>query len=326
MKHNRWIRLGKVAATALFAVMVPANLMSVSHAQTSSAWTQPILQELIPAGTKLATHKAWNMQGTEYAVATTAWSPSQPTPWMLVAKRVSDGWTPLYIGQTQHAFAIQQIVIGHPTKIGTTVSLGFIVDAATALMTHVYTLQVTRTSAQVVAQLPTVVGLTSLTVSGSQVRVAGLNLLATELVSSTDTAHITAEPLPALLGRTTHPVPFVMGWTLHGANDVKRIAELGPAVVHAHVGDTLSFVPMNSQAVRHMLGSISEQGAFSGISVYAAPPGTKLSLYQAAQVLGNVVHLTAPGTYLYAIVPPGYSSLSPDADTAVVQVIVTNAP
>lgn len=242
---------------------------------------------------------------------------------MIVAERTKERtWNPLLIAQTQRAFAVQQILVGPRTIAGTAVSVSFIVDAATGLMSHVYTLLVTPSGARIVSDLPGVVAMTALKQIGETIRIDGLNLQVTESLQGGRWV-VRDTPLRHLLSRTSHPVGFVMGWTLVGGKEVKKTSLVGPSVIHAKVGSTLSFVPLNSQAAEHMLGGSPASGSFSGISVFAAAPGQPLRFYQAAQIFGNTVSLTSPGRYMYAIVPQNDRTMTPNRETAVLTVQVS---
>ncbi|MHB1629150.1 MAG: hypothetical protein ACYCVB_12390 [Bacilli bacterium] len=284
---------------------------------------QPALSDLAPQGASVIKTQTWSQDGHEFAIAVTKWSPTQPTPWMIVAERTKERtWNPLLTAQTQRAFAVQQILVGPRTIAGTAVSVSFIVDAATGLMSHVYTLLVTPSGARIVSDLPGVVAMTALKQIGEMIRIDGLNLQVTESLQGGRWV-VRDTPLCHLLSRTSHPVGFVMGWTLVNGKEVKKTSLVEPNVIHVKVGSTLSFVPLNSQAADHMLGGSPESGSFSGISVFAAAPGQPLRFYQAAQIFGNTVSLTSPGRYMYAIVPQNDRTMSPNRETAVLTVQVS---
>lgn len=315
-------KVSLLAAGALALSVSWAGPVTVAAAATGAgSLARPGVGQLIPQGAPIALSRSWTNNGAKYAVLATGWSPTQPTPWMIVAKKTATGWEPLYVAQTQNAFAVQKIVLSPASSSGTAVSLSFIVDAATGLVSNVYTLWVTPHSARLVAHLPDVVALTDLSATADGIEVNGLNLQATVVVAD-GRATVRFTPLRTLLEGATHPVEFVMGWTNENGKTVKKISLLGSGVIHARAGDTLSFVPMNSQAVLHMLGSQYEQDGFTGISVYAAAPGTAPGLYQAAQELSNTVRLTKPGTYTFTIVPPDYRPLVPNEQAAVLHVVV----
>ena len=313
---------GVAAAVTAAAFLLPAAGWAQSQSNGSSV-ERPLLQDFAPQGTAIAQSRTWTAGGRTYAAAATKWSPTQPTPWLIVAKRTGAGlWDPLLAAQTQRAFSIRQFLIGPRTAGGTAVSASFVVDAATGLMSNVYTVWVTPHSARIVADVPGVVGLTSLRAQGRTVRIDGLNLQAAEFWNGADWSTQYA-PLRTILSGAGLAVDFVMGWTQAGGREIKKISIAGPAVLRAKVGDSLAFVPLNSQAADHMLGSRGELGSFAGISVYAAPPHTPLKLYQAAQEFANPVRLTQPGVWTFGIVPPGYRSLAPNAQVATVAVDVT---
>ncbi|MHB1627172.1 MAG: hypothetical protein ACYCVB_02170, partial [Bacilli bacterium] len=203
----------------------------------------------------------------------------------------------------------------------TAVDLSFVVDAATGLISHVYSVLVGPGSARIAGQIPGVVGMFPIRPNGRAFRIDGLNLQAVQRqVHGRWTTDYT--PLRQLLDNTSHPVGFVMGWSLVDGKTVKKISLIGSSVIHAKVGQSLSFVPLNSQATSHMLGSVYEQGSFTGISVFAAAPHQSLMFDQAAQLFQNTVHLRAPGMFVYAITPPGYTQMTPNDQVAIVKVDV----
>jgi len=321
---NRIHRFGIVVTSFALAMTVAGVRAPLSHAQTySSSFEQTSLASLSPQGTSIVKWQTWQTAGQEYAIAATKWSENQPTPWLIVAKKMTSGkWDPLFIAQTQDAFAWQQFVVGPRFGTDTVVSASFIMDAATGLMSNIYTLWITPSSARIVAHLPGVVAMKSLRTVGHSVEVAGLNLAVTERMweGKWQTGFL---PLRPLLSQATHAVGFVMGWSNRSGKEVKQISVVGSSVIQAKVGDTLSFVPLNSQANNHMLGSRNELGTFSGISVYAALPHTPLKFYQAAQIFSNSVTLSEPGTWTYGIVPPGYNGMTANSQVAEVTVNVT---
>lgn len=297
----------------------------VGFAQTTNAapLSQSTLAALAPHGTTVVKSQTWTENGQEWAIAVTKWSLTQPTPWMIIAKRTAArSWDPVFIAQAQQAFAVQKIVVGPRIHNGTIVSVSFIVDAATGLISHIYTLQVDANGVHIVSNLPGVVAMTALKPQGDTLLIEGLNLQLTESLKGSKWV-MRETPLRTLLSKTTHPIGFVMGWTLIGGKEVKRISLVGPDVIHAKVGSQMSFVPLNSQASNHMLGGSPKVNGFSGISVFAASPGQSLQFYQAAELFGNTVTFTTPGTFTYGIVPPDFRPMTPNDQTAIVTVQVS---
>ena len=319
LKTPAIVSLAAIAATSLLLFAIPQTgfARGIHH-----RLARPALADLTPQGATISKEQTWTAHGQSFVIALTKWTPTQPTPWIIVAERTTAGtWNPLLIAQTQNAFAAQEILVGPQTTAGTAVSASFVVDAATGLMSHVYTLLVNSHQARIVSDIPRVVGMTKLQQVGETVQIDGLNLQATESARGGRWV-VTDTPLRNLLSNTDHPVGFVMGWTLMGGKQVKKISLVGPSVIHARVGSTLSFVPLNSQAADHMLGATSSQGSFSGISVFTAAPGQPLRFYQAAQIIHNTISLTRPGRYTYGIVPPNDLTMSPNRCTAVLTVLV----
>jgi len=327
MKRKAWVSVGTALAAALCAgaALAPMALARTAQVSQAARLSMSSYDELAPQGASIAGSYRFTLAGHNYVVAATSWSKAQPLPWLIVARQLTDGrWDPEFIGQTQQAFSLQTLTPGPRQDGRQLIAASFIVDAATGLMSHVYLLSVSAAGVQQVGDLPGVVGMEPMHMDGSALVINGLNFQA-RVRWVGDRAQIDYTPLRALLDGTDLPVGFVLGKTFgaHG-REVSKVSLIGPSVVHAKVGQTLSFVPLNNQAQTNMLGSVYEGGKFEGISVYAAPPGAQLKLYQAAEILGNTVRFTQPGSYAYAIVPPGYTSLAPDADVAIVKVDVTS--
>lgn len=315
--------ISRLAAVGVTGALLLATPQTGFAAGIRHPLARHTLSELAPQGASINKEQTWTAHGRLFAIALTKWSPTQPTPWIIVAEHTAAGtWNPLLIAQTQDAFAAQRILVGPQTPAGTAVSASFIVDAATGLVSHVYTLLIDAQQARIVSDLPQVVAMTTLKQVGETVQIDGLNLQATGRLRGRRWV-VTHTPLRRLLSSSDHPVGFVMGWMLMGGRRVKKISLVGSTVIHAKVGSTLSFVPLNSQAADHMLGSTPQALPASGISAFVAAPGRPLQFYQAAQILDNTVVLKHPGRYTYGIVPPNDPALSPNGRTAVLTVLAS---
>ena len=310
---------------AISLALLAAPVAALAQTGSAARLTQPSFDLLVPHGTTVSPNHVlvWDTGGREYAVGATNWSRTQPTPWMIVAERTVHGsWNPLLLAQTQHAFGCAQIVADPQPGGKTAVDVSFVVDAATGLTSHVYSLLVGPGSARIVGQIPQVVGMFPIRRDGQAFHINGLNLQAVQRqIHGRWTTDYT--PLRQLLENTSHPIGFVMGWSLVNGKTVKKISLIGPSVIHAKVGQSLSFAPLNSQAASHMLGSAYEQKSFTGISVFTAAPHQPLMFDQAAQLFQNTVHLSTPGMFVYAITPPGYTQMTPNEQVAIVKVEVT---
>ncbi|MHB1630419.1 MAG: hypothetical protein ACYCVB_18960, partial [Bacilli bacterium] len=161
MSHKFSARAAGVSL-AISLSLLAAPVAALAQTGSAARLTQPFFALPVPHGTTVSPNHVlvWRTGGREYAVGATNWSRTQPTPWIVVAERTAQGsWNPLLLAQTQHAFGCAQIVAAPQPGARTAVDLSFVVDAATGLISHVYSVLVGPGSARIAGQIPGVVGM-----------------------------------------------------------------------------------------------------------------------------------------------------------------------
>lgn len=291
----------------------------VTFAQT---YAQSAVAALLPQGEKAGLTKTFVVGDHTYAVVTSKTTPEEDRPWLVIGEKTSAGWHPLYATLTLPAWQASVIAVGPQNGNEGTVTVSFIVDAATGLISNVYNLVLQRSSVRLVAVWPDLVNMATIPSNQQTLKVDAFNF---EAVGSFRHGkwNLRYTPLQRLLDHATHPVYFVMGTQSQGKGSVATVKVIGPNTLHLKVGDSLSFVPLNQLAVKHLLGAMGNLGTFNGISVYTNGGGKEpLRFYQAAQVMTNTYDFSTTGVYQFGIVPPGYQGMTANSKAATLTVDV----
>lgn len=283
-------------------------------------------QQLLPQGTTLGSACVFTDHSRHYALITTV-SNAGPNPWIIVGEETRPGqWTPVFAHQTRAAYRESDTLIGPVSGTQRAVTVEFIVDAATGLMSNIDTLIVSPTRVFQAEVLPDVVAAQKLQQTAHGFEVNALNLQVREgfdhgrwLTTFTPTRRL-------LSTAASHPIWFVMGsGDHHGDQAVPAIHVLGPSTIDLRVGQSVSFVPANGTALDALWGDAEHLGHDGGIGIYAATGRQKVVLDQVSEVFANREVFSSPGLYQFAIVPPQYRPLSPNGQVGLVTVAVSES-
>lgn len=323
-RKHRIIAIAFGVATLCFA---PVLFMETSATPVFAATTAPsaAMVAVLPSGTTLGLSQTFKLGTQEMAVITTQGSPTEDRPWIIVAKRNSDNqaWDPVAYLQTEAAWKADSLVLGPQHGQKRAVAISFVVDGATGIMHNVYTLDVSTQGLDVVKVLPEVIEMQAIKESQSGFQINAFNLQV-EMTLSGQKWAIQSTGIHQVLKGASREVGFVMGQAPVGNKASNKIYVVGSPSLTMHVGQSLSFIPWNASAASHLLGTYANLGSNQNISVYAAVPGGgELQFYQAAQVMSNQYKFSEPGKFQFAIVPPGYTGMTPDATCAIITVTVT---
>ncbi len=318
--------LFRVKFTALTLGVMAFGVLALGFGSMGNAFAKQdqvsAIGGLLPQGEQAGLEKTFALAGRTYAVVTSKVSPQEDRPWLVVGVKTGSGWQPLYAAQTMQAWQASAIVNGPVSGSRGEVTVSFIVDAATGLISNVYNLVLSGDRVTLTSVWPGLINLANVQPSPQTLKIDALNF---EAMGSFQNGHwrVQYTPLHSLLATATHPVYFVMGAEEQGKNQMAVMRIVGQDHLSVQVGDTVSFVPLNALAKRHMLGALGNLGTFAGISVYSNGGGNApLRFFQAAQIMTNTYRFTAPGVYKIAVVPPGYRGMTANDQVATLSVNV----
>jgi len=291
----------------------------------SQAATVPTaVQQLLPQGTTLGSAQAFTNDSHHYELITTVGN-AGANPWIVVGEETSTNqWTPVFASQTRFAYRESATLIGPTSQNTRAITVEFIVDAATALMSNIDTLLVSPSGIRMVEVLPDVVGAQKLqpTVNGFEVNALNLQVREGFEHGRWSTSFTPTQKL--LSTAVSHPVWFVMGSVSQNATTSESaINVLGPSTIQLKVGQSLAFVPANANALDSLWGDAEHLGYSGGIGIYAAEGHQSIVLDQVSEVFNNHETFSSPGVYHFAIVPPNYRSLAPNQQVGLLTVDVS---
>lgn len=314
--------------------MIPRAIRSVLGALTVSVFlagpmaqaaaVPSAAQQLLPQGTTLGSARPFTNDSHHYEVLTTVGN-AGANPWIIVGEETRPGqWAPVFAHQTRAAYRESDTLIGPVSGTQRAVTVEFIVDAATALMSNIDTVIVSPRGVHLAEVLPDVVAAQKLQETAQGWEVNALNLQVREGFDHGRWATTFTPTRRLLSAGTSHPIWFVMGSVdHHGGPPVPEINVLGPSTIDLRVGQSVSFVPANAAALNSLWGDAEHLGHDGGIGIYAAEGDHKVVLDQVSEIFTNHEVFASPGLYQFAIVPPQYRPLSPNAQVGLVTVAVS---
>nr|NNM90878.1 hypothetical protein [Bacilli bacterium] len=308
-----------LATTLLCMVSLLPSVSAYAKTTTDASVVAPLLVQ----GSQLDMAKTFTLAGHQYEVITTKSSEqNQFRPWIIIGEKEASTWTPIYALHAGSGFATNEIVLGPSTKTQQALAISFILDGGTAIESEVYTINVSQQTANTVSILPLVIeNSLKYDAKSNQLEINGLNF---QDRVSYQKGQLTLQSIPdfqiAKLA-SKDPVYFVYDQGSKPAKDAIHL--IGASSITRHVGDTISFVPLNRAAQKAMYGTMPLSNTGYGISVYTnGGSPIALGFYQAAQVLQNAFTFSQPGNYTFGIVPPYYMAMKPNQQVAILHVHV----